>query len=204
MEVSGLRGELAAEEIERGLAPASGGLTACFEKEARGKRFLGGAIELRFRVDRSGAVKWVQMARSDLGAWPVERCLLEVARGLQFARPRGGEAEFSVPLEFAAARPVQSWDEARVQEETRKKLAELGRCSGAPERAAVTLYVANRGRVESVGFAYAGEVPVGPEWAECAAEVARRWQFSDPRGRVAKLTFEYAGADSRTGGDAEE
>jgi TonB family protein len=197
MEIEGLRGTLAPEDIQAGIQGSSAELTSCYQKAHKKMRFLNGSVELKFRVARDGTVAAVQLAKSDLGAWPVERCLLETSREIHFAKPRGGEAEFSVPLDFSSGRGALTWwDEARADQEVKKVIGELGKCAGEakvaePSNVWVTLYVGARGVVKSVGFASPSSAPIEDAWADCAAAVAGAWTLSDPRGRMAKAGFRF-------------
>jgi hypothetical protein len=136
------------------------------------------------------------MSKSDLGSWAMEQCMLDIARKISFASPKGGpEAEFTVPLSFSPTRSVSWWDQARAETEVQDKLQELGECAdkagiAAPDEVWITLYIGTRGQVQSAGFASA--TPLADEWATCAADKATAWVLSDPRGRVAKMTFRYA------------
>ena len=78
---------------------------------------------------RDGVVTAVQLAESDLGAWPIEKCLLEVARSATFGKPTGGDADFTLPLDFSAeGRPV-SWDEDQALRAVGGQLAALDECA---------------------------------------------------------------------------
>jgi hypothetical protein len=197
VEIEGLRGHLERGEIEAGVSPHHDDLSRCFTARVGKRRFLGGQVELKWRVARDGSVKQVAVTSSDLGAWEVEKCLLEVGRSMRFAKPTGGEAEFSLPLDFPARGGVLPWDGDRAAIEVEKHLADLAQCADsgagatavAPGEVAVTLYVGTRGQVQSAGFA--AEAPLDDSWADCAAALMLEWTLSDPRGKVAKLGFRY-------------
>ncbi|HTM19786.1 MAG TPA: hypothetical protein VL172_04740, partial [Kofleriaceae bacterium] len=148
--------------------------------------------KLAFTVGPDGAVQSVHLKEADLGAWEVESCLLEIARGIEFARPKGGNgvAEFEIDLTFQAKRATLAWDEDTVDKEVQKKLKDLAACTPAPEEAWVTFYAGTRGQVTSAGFA--GAKPIDPAWAECASAAIAKWTVSDPRGQVAKGSFRYS------------
>ena len=190
VEIEGLKGHLDQADIQAGVEPHHDALTSCFMSRVGKRRFLGGQIELAWRIARDGSVKEVQIAAGDLGAWPIEKCLLEVSRSMTFARPKGGLAEFSLPLDFPPRGTVLSWDEQKAQTEIEDKLPELAACDGAGGEVVVTLYVGTRGQVQSVGFSSPG-APYSDAWADCAAEAIGGWTLSDPRGQVAKLAFRF-------------
>lgn len=192
LQVEGLRGRLDPHDIDRGVQPASADIARCFSSQSRRKRFLGGHVELAFVVARDGSVKKVQIARSDLGAWPVEKCLLETAAAMQFPEPEGGKAaEFSLPLDFPARRRVHWLSDEQGETEVAELEAELRECEPRPRDVTVTLYVGVRGKVKEVGFSSAAKRPIDPAWADCAAETILAWELSDPRGKIVKLAFSY-------------
>jgi hypothetical protein len=194
LQVEGLRGRLDTYDIQEGVKPHAGAIDKCFT-ENRGKaRYLGGNVELLFIVAKDGTVQNVHLSKSDLGAWPIERCLLEVSRGMTFVKPKGGAAaEFTLPLGFTARTPPEDWDGGRAAVEvTDKHLAELATCAdagAAPASAWITVYVGTRGQVQSAGFATTA--PLDEAWATCAEQKLLGWSLSDPQGRIARVTFAY-------------
>jgi TonB family protein len=193
MEVRGLRGRLDQYDIQKGLKPHLGEIAQCHKSKTRRRRYVGGRLTLKYVVGKSGAVKQVQIIESDLGAWDVELCVLEIARAMRFARPKGeADADFTVPVDFPARGNVQWWEEERADEEVKEKLADLEECEDPPADVWVTLYVGTRGEVKSVGYASPDTTPISDEWAECATDMIRSWVLSDPRGRVAKTGFRYS------------
>ncbi len=225
--VSGLRGRLENYDIQQGVEPHAADLERCFTKERSGRRYLGGRVELAFTVARDGAVASVHAQQSDLGSWPVERCLIEVGMEMRFPKPKGGApAEFTLPLDFPAQRPATTWDAGRAQAEVAALAPALVECAeaggdgsgagdgdgagagdqggadSAPEGLWVTLYVGTRGQVQAAGFA-SESGPFGHAWAVCAEAQILSWTLSDPQGRVTKARFAYpvpAGTDSADSG----
>jgi len=196
LQIEGLRGRLDTYDIQEGMRPHTRKLQSCYTSKLKKRRYLGGDVELAFVVNRDGSVKSVHMSQSSLGVWAMEKCMLEVCREMTFPEPKGGaEAEFSVPLEFAARSPVQDWNDARAESEVTELIAELDACadesgSPAPGDLRITLYVATRGQVKSVGFSRAsGEIPQA--WGDCAEARISAWKLSDPLGRVTKAGFVY-------------
>lgn len=196
--VEGLRGRMDTYEIQRGIEPHAAAIDGCFQSHIKRKGYIGGRIVLEFVVTPTGDLKHAQIKESDLGAWAIERCLLEVARQMEFGRPKGGEADFTVPLEWGATRPVQWWTEEQAELAIEERPDELGACAetaGAEVRNVwVTLYVGARGEVQSVGFASPARHPAPATydaWADCAASVVMAWTLPDPRGTITKLGFRY-------------
>jgi len=184
--VDGTLGRLDDGVVQRAVAAAGASLEACYRDNAGGLRYVGGKVTVRAVVGRDGKVSHAQIADGDLGAWPVEKCLVDVTRKLDFGKPQGGDAEVRIPLEFAAGGPVTVRDEADSERELGKGLRALrSACAGGPKEAMVTAYVAAGGRVTSVGFA--ADAKLASAWCDCADKRARAWQLSDPRGSAAKL-----------------
>ena len=193
LEVEGLSGHLDPYDIERGIAPHSEALADCYHARVRRMRYVDGKVEMTYKVGRDGTVKSVYLSQSDLGAWPIESCLLQIARGMRFSKPRGrGDADFTIPLDFTSGRSRARWlgEEASLAE-VDEYLAQLDECEGGAGTVSITLYVGPRGKVKSVGFASRGGRALSDEWAACAEQRILGWQLSDPRGRIAKLGFQY-------------
>lgn len=191
MEVEGLLGTLDTSDIDPVLERNMGAFERCYQDGIGKTWFIGGRVELKFRVARDGSVKQVQIAEGDLGAWPIEKCILGVARAMTFARPKGGEAEFRFPIEFAPRGRVEPMAEALVETELAPRLAELAKCADeakvpAPHEVGLTVYVGPGGVVKSAGFATRAETPFEDAWADCAAAKASTWKFPDPRGKIWK------------------
>lgn len=194
MEVQGLKGYLDPVDIQQGITPHTTALSACFSDGTKTARHIGGKLELQFTVATSGDVAKVQVFTSDIGAWDVEKCLLNVGRQMTFAKPKGGDAVFTLPLSFEATRPVLWWSADKAQSEVKTLLGQLRECNDgkpAPQDLWVTLYLGNKGVVESVGFASKHKSGFSDTWADCAVTTITAWELSDPRGQIAKLSFRY-------------
>jgi TonB family protein len=192
LEIEGLRGHLDPHDVQQGVRPHSSGLVACFTKHVKKRGYIGGKVQLVFVVTPVGAVEQVQVQESDLGAWDVEACLLGIARQMQFKQPRGGQAEFDLPLEFQPKRNVLWWDEERTETEVGvERMAELAACEPEPANVWVTLYVGTRGKVMSSGFASPSKQPIDDGWATCASAAIAAWTLTDPRGQIAKGGFRF-------------
>jgi TonB family protein len=189
--VKGLKGRLDSYDIQQGVNRHAAAVANCYNRPAKKQKYLGGKVSFKFVVTREGDVKTVKIDESDLGSWEVESCLLEVARSMTFARPKGGEAEFQVPLEFTGRRRVLWWEEDKTQAEVAEKLVELEACQPVPSDVWVTLYIGTRGKVLSAGFASKHKQPIADEWATCAAQAIAAWELSDPRGQIAKGFFRF-------------
>ena len=134
-----------------------------------------------------------------------------------FAKPVGGDADFSIPLDFSAKGKSAAWDEDKGVRAVGGQLAALDTCASAadgakpaghapnkrghrgatkpapgdmPDDVTVTIYVGPHGQAQSVGFSSA-KAPIRDAWADCAEKVAMAWRLPDPRGEVAKLAIRY-------------
>lgn len=196
--VEGLRGRMDTYDIQRAIEPHAGDIDACFQQNTRRKGYLGGKVVLEFFITAAGELERVHIKESDLGAWAIERCLLEVAGQMQFSRPKGGKADFTVPLEWGATRPVTWWTEEQAELALEDLPAELEACAeaagGDVRNVWVTVYVGARGEVQSVGFASPArqrDPAIWQAWAECATTTIGAWTLPDPRGTITKLGFRH-------------
>jgi TonB family protein len=192
VEVVSSRGRMDPADIEAGIAPMAAVLEDCFLSRVAKQKFLGGRVELRWEIAQDGAVTSAQVAWSDLGSWGVEKCLLDAARATTFAPPRGGAADFTVPLEFSPRKAPGIWDGDQAAAVVARRAGDLAACAATapdPTDVTVTLYVGTRGKVQSAGFA--SPALIDDAWAACAHGVATGWTLSDPRGVVIKIGFLY-------------
>jgi hypothetical protein len=188
------RGRMEKEAIEAGLEPHSAALTDCYMSKLERRRWLGGHVVLHWEIKKDGTISAVKLAESDLGAWPIEKCLLEVARGASFGKPIGGDADFSIPLDFTAKGRLVTWEEDKGLKAVGGQTVKLDACAKgkvpAPSDVTVTVYVGPAGKAQSVGFASA-KTTIDDAWADCAEKAALAWRLPDPKGIVAKLAIKY-------------
>ncbi len=194
--IEGLKGHIDPYDIQLGMEGHSGNLALCFQRQAKSKKFLGGQVELSFTVALDGTVKTVRASKSSVGSWAVEKCLLDESRTMTFKKPKGGEADFSLPLDFEAKRSTNWWSEEKAEEALGENPLELSTCAGEvgavdPRNVWVTLYLGNRGAIQSVGFASPHKDGIETTWADCATTRVMAWTLADPLGQIAKLGFRY-------------
>ena len=211
VQIQSTKGHMEPAAIDAWLEPNSAALSDCYTSRLGKRRWLGGHVSLHWEIDKAGQLTSVKLAESDLGSWPVEKCLLELARGGTFGKPKGGDADFSIPLDFSAKGSLLSWDEDQALRAVGGQLAVLDECAfpdtagkkgkaarrkpnakkaSLPDDVVVTLYVGPGGKAQSVGFSSA-KAPIDDAWAECAAKLAMGWRLTDPRGVIAKLAIRY-------------
>lgn len=212
VEVQSSRGVLEPEQIRQVVEPHSNELSGCYLSRVGDRRWLGGRVQLKWELDGTGAVRDVHIAESDLGSWPVERCLLGISRRLKFPAPRGGsDTDFTVPLEFSATGSAAPWSEERSAEALGPQLTRLDECAAmpaaaptaptapagdpaaasAPREVLITLYLGAQGQVLSSGFAVDEAEGFSEKWADCAHRVVQAWRTTEPKVPVAKLSVRY-------------
>jgi hypothetical protein len=182
IKLTGVAGTVDAAAAQKQLAAKAGAFEACFTDHVQEQRYVGGRATLRFRVKPDGAIRWVQLAAGDLGAWPVEKCLRTAAAELKLAPPKGGEAEFRFSIDLPPSADTQR-EEGGVDP---KKLAVLKGCGKQPAHVQVTLYVGPGGQVTSAGFGTDDNAVVSEKWADCAHGKLTALKLRDPRGVVVK------------------
>lgn len=192
MKLSGTLGTLGDDEIAGPFQRAWDDITRCYDQASATNPYLGGKIALKLRVGKTGDPERVFISESTFGNYGAERCVLEIARTLHFAKPRGGAAaEFSYPIEFRARRPVTAWDGGRVSPSVARHKHDVTSCEsqspGAPPPALMlTVYVAPGGKVTSAGLS--ADAPLDDHFANCLVQKTRAWRLDDPLGKIAKAT----------------
>jgi hypothetical protein len=205
------KGHVEPAAVEAAIFPYRSELSSCYTQRVGKRRWLAGKLALRWEIAADGTIGRVLLADSDVGAWPIEKCVLDTARHTSFGRPVGGAAEVSLPLAFSlgAGGQATQWDDDRAAKAIgAPQIAKLDACGKAkasaragakaavvvavavPDDVRITLYVGARGRALSVGFASAA-TEIDEAWAACAEKAALAWRLPDPRGQIAKLAVRY-------------
>ena len=193
VQIINARGHMDPKVVETGIAPHTQALAECYTTQLKKRRWLGGHVVLHWDIAKNGTVTAVRLAESDLGAWPIEKCLLDVARLAEFGPPINGDADFQIPLDFAAKGRLTTWDEDQAIRAVGGQLVKLDSCAtkkvASPSDVTVTVYVGPGGKAQSVGFA--STAVIDDAWAECAAKAALALRLPDPKGQIAKLAVKY-------------
>lgn len=132
VEIVNGRGRMDPAVIQTGIAPHTQGLSDCYTTRVGRRRWLGGRAVLHWEIDKGGEVTAVKLAESNLGSWAIEKCLLDVARTATFGKPIGGDADFSLPLEFSAKGGSLNWEEDLALRAVGGQLAALDACHEPP------------------------------------------------------------------------
>ena len=122
------KGSISKEAIEAGLAPHSQALGECYMSKVGRRRWLGGHVVLQWNLKPDGAVSSVKLIESNLGAWAIEQCMVDVAWTATFGKPSGPDVDFTVPLDFSAKGGTQIWDEDQTLRAIGGQLAGLDDC----------------------------------------------------------------------------
>jgi hypothetical protein len=186
MKVSGLMGTLDSSQVQSALDPALPAVGRCFQKQARGKPYLGGQMTFKFRIKRDGTVRRLVLESSTLGNHEVERCVFQQLERARFDRPRGGgEAEFTYPLTFPARMAAQAWQSAKLK----KLLAPLSDKISALKGMTATLYLADDGSLASIGIA--GDTHLSDDQLKDFQQALAKLKFPKPHTRIAKVTYQW-------------
>lgn len=94
------QGRLPPEVIQRIVRQNFGRFRLCYENELRSNPMLAGRVNIRFVIDRSGAVSTSQVATGSLPG-PVGQCILRAMRNLSFPQPEGGIVTALYGLSFS-------------------------------------------------------------------------------------------------------
>jgi hypothetical protein len=102
LEPSGAKvsGFLSREQINRVVQANRAAIKYCFESALQHEPRLTGKLEAAWRIDRSGAVSTVRVAKSTLNSPKVEGCVLRQIKRWQFPKPDGGEVDVVYPFIF--------------------------------------------------------------------------------------------------------
>ena len=126
------KGSMSKEAIEAGLAPHKQAMEECYTAKVGKRRYLGGEVRLLWEIKSNGSLKSVKVD-SNLGAWDIEKCLLDLAWAATFDRPSGGDAEFDLPLAFSPTRSTAVWDEDQALRAVGGQLQQLDECPEGPK-----------------------------------------------------------------------
>jgi len=196
IKVEGTLGTLADEEVSGPFQRRWDDITNCYQQAQAKLWYLGGKIEVHVKIGKTGEPKTAYVSASTFGNWDAERCVVSIARQLQFSRPHGGsEAEFSYPIEFRSRSAIVTWDEARVAPSIARHKHDVTACkgkaqNGLPPTMTMTLWVAPGGKITSAGLA--ADAPLDDGFAACVVGRARLWRLDDPLGKIAKASFGVA------------
>lgn len=190
MEIDGDTGTMDEADVRNVMAANMAGFNNCFAKTAGS--FVSGEVTLKFVVDGKGRVEQVSVDDSTLGSWPIEGCLVQTSRFLEFPPPMGaGRARFAYPMSWndAGRRLSVPVDVTWGYEALRRHDDAIQECRKThkyPDPFYLTVYVGRRGQVLSAGF---HSKTVAPDtFPDCVVQSLDEMRFPDPGPRVAKYS----------------
>src|SRR5258705_7849929 len=71
------KGTISKEKIDAGLAPHQQAMSECYTGKLGKRRWVGGDVRLMWELKVDGSIKSVKID-SSLGAWDIEKCLLDI------------------------------------------------------------------------------------------------------------------------------
>ncbi len=180
-------GRLDASDIQRVITQHKAGFNNCLNKG--GASYLSGDVIVELAVAETGRVAYAGVARSDLGSWVIEDCLVETAGFLAFPRPQGGGARFAYtfPGPTIGRRLVHPMDASwgyRTLRRARKPINDCRRRYDYDGPFHITAYVGAQGQVLDAGF----DAKLRPrrEFAACVVGVVRGLTFPPGAAGTAK------------------
>jgi TonB family protein len=97
-----IMGNLPQEVITRVVRQHAKKTRDCYEQGLSNNPKLSGRVNVRFAIHASGHVMMASSKDSTLGDAEVERCVVEVFRGMSFPRSEGGTVAVTYPVDFKA------------------------------------------------------------------------------------------------------
>lgn len=93
-----IKGFLSKEQIDRVVRANQAAIKYCFEVEMQRQPKLEGAVSMNWRIDLTGHVTIVKVAKSTLGNARVEGCMSRQIKRWVFPKPDGGEVDVVYPF----------------------------------------------------------------------------------------------------------
>lgn len=168
-------------DIEETMAQHMGEVRDCYARAGRAQRYASGKVNLRFMVSGDGKPRDVLVVSTDLGNYEVERCLVDVGRGMRFPAPAGHKATtFEYPVEFRSTHQMQVQDledSLKVDRDVTAFMHLLADCGTVTANgASASFYIEPNGLIASVGLA--GDSVFDEEAGACMVRAMRRWHMS--------------------------
>jgi len=187
--VTGLRGTLSQSEIQNALEPRMLKFSRCVQRRSGDVEWISGRLEFSFHVALDGSVASVFPSGGGMGDRESERCMIDIAKGVRFHAPHGGEADFSWPLEVPLDPEVREpvvWDASQANEVLLANAqAALEVCGGGAF--SITAYIDPDGHVVSAG-AVTSSVDDAAK-LDCITDAIKGWVFPSPGSYAARVSF---------------
>jgi hypothetical protein len=192
MEVEGLLGSVARDEVERVFDRRTGKLLDCYAEVVEDIEEVAGTIEIALQVDPTGAVAEAYLPHSDLGSLEAESCILKTVRGFTFDRSGCGMAYIKKDMLFDAPYDhgeLLQWGRPAVADTLYDHAQDVERCLAGETGMDIVVYVGKGGVVWSSGAS--AESLQKLQAARCLATAVRRWEFKDPGDDIAKVRLNF-------------
>jgi len=192
MKVDNEMGVLETGDVEDTLQAHLDEVRACYDRAGKAQEYAGGRVLLHFLVGGDGHAEDVWVVESSLGNYSVERCLVEVGRGVVFQAPTGHKATtFDYPIEFhsTSGMAVLDIDGVKIDHDVAAFLPQLATCGRlAKEPVVAIMYIEPSGFPGSVGLA--ADAALDESAGDCVVRTIHRWKMSASLpGRVLRANF---------------
>lgn len=192
VQISGLMGTIDAAAVEKAFESKINQVRACRRDHLGGLSYVGGKVQFFFKIGVDGVPTKVVLEKSEVGHYPLEACIIKIAKSLTFVKPKGGTAEVRYAFELAAeGTEAKSWEASKVARTMRGKKRAIRACrvGGKPGSFSVTFYVLPQGKAKTAGVASSEDLPAG--FAACVAKVVTATTWPDPLGEVVRVTTDF-------------
>jgi hypothetical protein len=140
--------------VEKRLAELHPRFIGCVERASERLSSIGGRVNVRMRVDRSGGVRWAYLSDTTLGDREAESCVLELVKSRRWPRPKSGEGLAETSFEVEAADAPREVPAPRASLFAQQAGNATRACrKGLPKGFVATAYVGPKGEVLSAGVA---------------------------------------------------
>lgn len=190
--VKGLEGTLNKDDVHQTMDARAPAFDVCIKEVRRRHRWVNGKIRFDFAIDGQGRVEEARPVESDIGHLDLERCLTRVVAETQFPKPAGrARARFSWDMQvqgvYAGGTELLEPDVMdKVLARKASKLFKECEVRRRRYRFQVTLYVANNGRILSMGAIPTRSVE--DEKLDCVREEIAAWRLPKQK-RRSKVSF---------------
>lgn len=165
-------GGMSQEGVERKLAELHPRFVACVERASERLSAIGGRVNVRMRVDRSGQVRWAYLTDTTLGDREAESCVLELVKSRRWPRPKSGEGLAETSFEVEAADAPREVPAPRASLFARQASYATRKCrEGLPKGFVATAYLSAKGEVLTAGVAPPNETAESA--SDCIVEALR-------------------------------
>jgi hypothetical protein len=170
-------------------------VSACVHKGLENAEYVGGDFFFTFRIALDGTVKSLDM-KSTVGHRGIETCIYGFAKGLQFPKPEGGEAQVNFSWSFNSTMDVQhQWGANNLGAAWSKLRPKLIRCADgtneAPSEYQIVFFVLPDAELGPSGVSSGKTLP-SDKFHKCVHSAIKGAKLPDPLGAVARVVLSIA------------